>query len=53
MEAEWADQLADLNFRLAHDRTHMHDDFYRGQIASLEMMLGFRQELKEWKQNHR
>lgn len=53
MEAEWADQLADLNFRLAHDRTKQHDDFYRGQIAFCEMMLGFRAELKDWKETHR
>ena len=52
MEAEWADQAADLTFRLVHDRAHLHDDFYRGQLAILEMMLGFRAELKDWKENH-
>lgn len=52
MEAEWADQQADLILRLVHDRSRLHDDFYRGQLATLEMMLGFREELKDWKENH-
>lgn len=51
MEAEWADQQADLQARLVHDRSHLHDDFYRGQLAMLELMLGFRDELKEWKES--
>ena len=53
MEAEWADQEADLLSRLRHDRSHEHDDFYRGQLATLEMMLGFRKDLADWKADHR
>jgi hypothetical protein len=53
MEAEWADQLADLTYRLVHDRSHAHDDFYRGQIAQLETNLGFRKELKDWRAEHK
>ena len=53
MEAEWADQLADLTYRLVHDRSHAHDDFYRGQIAQLEANLGFRKELKDWRAEHK
>ena len=46
------DEVADLAFRLKHDRTKQHDDFYRGQLVSLEMMLGSRADLKDWKENH-
>jgi len=53
MEAEWADQLADLTFRLVRDRSRAHDDFYRGQIAQLEMNLGFRKDLKDWRSEHK
>ena len=53
MEAEWADQEADLLSRLRHDRSHLHDEFYRGQLATLEMMLGFREELADWKKEHK
>ena len=53
MEAEWQEQVEDLLYRLAHDRSKMHDDFYRGQLASLEMNLGFRKDLKDWKEEHR
>ena len=53
MEQEWAAMAADLTFRLVHDRTRAHDDFYRGQLAIIETMLGFRKDLSDWREEHK
>lgn len=43
-----------LEYRLIHDLKSMEEiNFFRGQIAILENLLGLPAELAEWKQSHR
>jgi hypothetical protein len=52
LRAEWADQLADLSYRLEHSAKTMEEiNFLRGQLAAIRMNLGFEEDLKEWKEN--
>lgn len=54
MEQEWQEQLDTLTYKVVHNTTTMEQtNFLRGQIAFCEMMLGFREELAEWKKEHR
>ena len=52
LQAEWADQLADLSYRLEHSAKTMEEvNFLRGQLAAIRTNIGFEEDLAEWKNN--
>lgn len=54
VEADLQNLLDSLVYDVVHETKTMElTNFYRGQIAVLERVLGLRQELEGWKQEHK